>query len=193
MENLYRLADLLLPRNRIDNQIAELIGRPAGKGNISEYIAARIFDIELHPVANRKGSDGRFSRGELAGRTVNIKYYSENEYKLDLPEDQQDRTPEFADYYLVLTGPPKPPGSSQGRSLPFVIEAVYLFHTPPLLEQLRQREVKIGIATSVGKETYDKAEVYPTPRNPLLCLTEEQRELLKLFSAAAISGADRER
>ncbi|MCS7301150.1 MAG: hypothetical protein NZ556_06300 [Fimbriimonadales bacterium] len=81
MENLYRLAKLLRQRNLIDYQIAKLIGRPAEKQHLAEYIAAAILDIELHPSANHKGSDGRFRQGELIGRTVEIKYCTERLFK----------------------------------------------------------------------------------------------------------------
>jgi len=43
--------------------------------------------------------------------------------------------------------------------------------------------VKIGIATSVRKKFWDKAEIYPRQKSKELILTEKQRELLELFSA----------
>ena len=44
MEPLQQLAELIRQRNRIDDAIADIIGRPAEKGHISEYIAASFGD-----------------------------------------------------------------------------------------------------------------------------------------------------
>src|SRR4051794_10887323 len=46
---LARLADLLREKNAIDREIAAVLGRPALQGHAGEYIAAAVFDIELHP------------------------------------------------------------------------------------------------------------------------------------------------
>jgi len=43
------------------------------------------------------------------------------------------------------------------------------------------RGVKIGVATSVRRSLWDKAEVYPAQQNRELVLTEEQRDMLALF------------
>ena len=43
------------------------------------------------------------------------------------------------------------------------------------------RGVKIGVATSVRQYLWDEAEVYPTPKNARLMLSEEQREFLAHF------------
>jgi hypothetical protein len=55
----------------------------------------------------------------MAGKTVNVKLYSEDAGLLDISSHP-------ADYYLVLTGP-KPVATSSVRSLPRRIDAVYLF------------------------------------------------------------------
>lgn len=81
-----RLVNLLRRRNDIDHEVAQLIGRPALLGHIGEFIAAELFDIELHPHANARGSDGTFRSGPLAGRTVNVKFYGRRDGLLDLPE-----------------------------------------------------------------------------------------------------------
>ena len=73
MEQLQQLAELIRQRNRIDDAIADLIGRPAEKGHVSEYIAAIIFDIELCSSKTNRGADGYFRSGALAGRSVEIK------------------------------------------------------------------------------------------------------------------------
>jgi hypothetical protein len=46
-DDLEQLAQLVAARNEADRQIAALIGRPAAPGNIGEFVAARVFGIEL--------------------------------------------------------------------------------------------------------------------------------------------------
>ena len=46
-EALRRLASLLESRNDIDEEIAHLIGRPAIRGHVGEWIAQEIFGVRL--------------------------------------------------------------------------------------------------------------------------------------------------
>jgi hypothetical protein len=178
-EELARLAALLRSRNSVDQQIAELVGRPAQIGHIGEYIAARVFDIELNQGASTRGHDGFFRSGPLAGRSVNVKWHPKHDRLLNM-------SPELlADYYLVVTGPYEPPGSSRGRSRPLVISAVYLFDCRQLLEVLRDRGTKIGIATSVPSSLWEAAELYPELRNPVMPMSDEQRRRLGFFASPA--------
>jgi hypothetical protein len=41
-------------------------------GDIGEWIAAKVFDIELAATANNTAFDGHFTTGSLAGQTVNV-------------------------------------------------------------------------------------------------------------------------
>ncbi|MGH4013832.1 MAG: hypothetical protein ACRDSL_07840 [Pseudonocardiaceae bacterium] len=50
------------------------------------------------------------------------------------------------DYYLVLAGPSSAALSSRGGLRPWCIAAVYLFDAKRLLDEQRQRGVKIGVA-----------------------------------------------
>ena len=50
-----------------------LLNRLVNTGSIGEWIASRIFDVELESAANVAGCDGHFTTGALAGRTVNVK------------------------------------------------------------------------------------------------------------------------
>jgi len=84
MELLERLAGLVRTKNRIDDEIAGIIDRPAQIGHVGEYIASNIFGIKLEESAAQKGIDGRFMAGPLAGRTVNIKWYGKMEGLLDI-------------------------------------------------------------------------------------------------------------
>jgi len=74
MEGVEALADLLRRRNELDADIALLIGRPATQGHIGEFIAAKVFGIELEAGATHKASDGRFASGPLAGKSVDVKF-----------------------------------------------------------------------------------------------------------------------
>jgi hypothetical protein len=85
------------------------------------------------------------------------------------------------DFYLVLAGPNA--ASGDVRSLrPWLITSVYLFDARQLLAEQMRRNVKVGIASSVTREQWAAAEVFPTATNPRLHLTDDQRRQLALFS-----------
>jgi len=169
------LSGFLRARNALNLEITLLIGRPASTGNLGEFIAARIFDIHLAASGVNPGNDGVFASGPLAGRSVNVKMYSGDDALLDVGAHA-------ADYYLVLRGPRA--GSTKGPStLPFRIDAVYLFEMIALGQGLIDSGVKVGIATSVRRAIWDLAQVYPvTGRTPPMTLTPQQIDLLRLFS-----------
>ncbi len=175
MQDLIQLAALIKQSNEITNQIAALIRRPAETGHMGEYIASKIFHITLAESASNKSIDGYFAEGALAGRSVNIKWYGKWEGLLDIT------THVLPDFYLVLAGPKSAAVSSRGTTRPKVIEYVFLFNAAELAVSLTARKVKIGIATSVIQPLWLKAEVYPTQRNAVLVLSEEQRKILALF------------
>jgi hypothetical protein len=176
MAELQELANLLQRRNEIDKEISRIIGRPSTIGHLGEFVASKIFGIKLESSATTKGIDGVFAEGPLKGRAVNIKWYGKQEGILDVNLDN------LADYALVITGPKSVPLTSKGTTRPLVISYVYLFDMVGLVSELRQRAVKIGIATSVKKSSWDNAEIYPKRANKKLELTEEQRKTLELFS-----------
>ena len=160
----------------IDNQIAALLGRPAERGHTGEYIAAAIFGITLEESAVNKGSDGIFTAGALAGRSVNVKWYGKQFGLLDINPDGG------TDYYLVLTGPKSTALSSRGSTNPWVISYVFLFDAAKLNIVLQTRGVKIGIDTSVVIEQWRQAEIYPEQNNLLLPLNDDQKKQLALFA-----------
>lgn len=178
-EALARVAALIAKRNAVDAEIGAITGRPVVAGHLGEWIAAQVFDIELEPSAVAKGIDGRFTSGPLAGRSVNVKWYGKREGNLDLAEDSD------ADFYLVLTGPRAAPVSSRGGTRPLRVTAVYLFAIPELLDALRARGVKIGVAASVRVGEWDAAEVFPRQMNAALVLTAEQRDALEMFAGSS--------
>ena len=73
---LEHLAELIRAKNEADLSIARLLGRPALFGNIGEFVAARVFSIDLMPSGSHAGYDDIFCVPPLAGRTVNMKTYS---------------------------------------------------------------------------------------------------------------------
>ncbi|OFY46790.1 MAG: hypothetical protein A2Z69_01585 [Bacteroidetes bacterium RBG_13_44_24] len=173
MEELQSLAKAITQRNTADAEIARTIGRPAERGHAGEYIAAATFGIELEQSASKKGIDGHFTSGSLAGKTVNIKWYGKWEGILDIsPENGPD-------FYLVMTGPFSASLSSRGSTRPWLISYIFLFDSTKLFQDLKN--VKLGIATSVKKQLWEMAEIYPTQRNSQLILSAEQQNILKLF------------
>jgi hypothetical protein len=163
---------LLRERNAIDKKIAAIIGRPMTAGHLGEWIAATIFGITLEQSAAAAAFDGRFASGPLQGRSVNVKWYLKREGLIDLTESHT------LDYYLVLTGPAAPATHSRGSVRPWCLESVYLFDARKLLAELRQRGVKIGIATSVRAAQWSAAEIYPQQHNDALIVQPDQIALL---------------
>ncbi len=174
-DDVRRVAALLSERNAIDAEIAAITGRPVVTGHLGEWIASEVFDITLEESAVAKGRDGRFSSGPLSGRTVNVKWYGKREGLLDLAEDAE------VDHYLVMTGPRMGAASSRGTTRPLRISAVYLFTSTRLLDAVRARGVKIGVATSVISQQWDAAELFPRQSNRDLPLSAGQRQILESF------------
>lgn len=149
---LFRLADLLKERNLLEQEVATIIGRPGERGHVGEFIASHVFDITLHASATTKGSDGLCASGELVGRSVNIKWYGRQEGLLDVSPDPGP------DFYLVLTGPRSPAVSSRLAVRPWVIDHVYLFEHRTLRAALSDRQVKVGVATSIPQAMWEAVE-----------------------------------
>jgi hypothetical protein len=183
MSELDRLAELIRQRNAIDSEIAAIIGRPAHAGHIGEYVAAAIFQIDLHASAVTKTHDGYFRGGSLDGKSVNIKYGTRRDGLLNLA--QTSDLSDHPDYYLVLTGPTIGAISSKGLSAPWVVHAVYLFESRTLLENLASRGIRPGVATSVRKQLWEAAMIYPDANNTALQLMEPQRAMLAFFHGPA--------
>lgn len=175
---------MLRQRNAIDAKIAQIIDRPVTAGHLGEWIASRIFDIALEESAATQGFDGRFRSGRLAGRTVNVKWYMKRTGLLDTTDYPG------LDYYLVLTGPAQPSGSSRGISRPWCVQAAFLFDTAEVRASQAARGVRRGIASSVIRSQWDAAEIYPHTRSRLLALTGEQAEMLRLFHPDSMRGTD---
>jgi hypothetical protein len=176
MDDLEHLAALIRQRNSVERDIASLIGRPGQMGHIGEFIASRVFGIQLEESASRKAVDGHFAEGPLAGCSVDIKWYALQEGVLDIS------TTELPDFYLVLAGPKSTGSSSRGGVRPWTIASVHLFEALELTRSLRERGVKIGVASSVRQVLWQAAEIYLQQINCQLVLTPEQREKLALFA-----------
>ena len=175
-DSLRRVAALLRKRNAVDAKLARLVQRPMTSGHLGEWIAAKVFDIRLEGSAVAAGIDGRFRSGPLQGRTVNVKWYLKREGILDTTESPAP------DYYLVLSGPPSAAVSSRDSTRPWRIEAVYLFDARQLRSEQVKRGAKRGVASSITKQQWTAAEIYPSSVNPQLTVTPQQAEQLKLFA-----------
>ena len=177
-ESLQEIAELMKARNRIDDSISRIIGRPASVNHIGEFVASVIFDITLHPSATHKGSDGYFAGGRLEGKSVNIKFCSKNDGNMNITRKSPP------DFYLVLTGPRAAAASSRGTTRPWKIVSAFLFNHDALVSELERRGVKnIGDATSVRRQYWDEAEVYPSHANASLPLSQRQMQMLRLFNS----------
>lgn len=178
MDELIQLANYIKERNQTELRITELIDRPAAIGHIGEYIASKIFHIDLEESASNKGSDGFFREGALKGRSVNIKWYAMQQGILDINADVSGRP----DYYLVLAGPKSAQMTSKGAPRPWVVESVFLFDSKDMVSRLLSSGKKLGVAASVAQSFWDEAEIYPQQKCKLLELSDDQRRLLELFS-----------
>ena len=179
LADLRTLAGLIRERNANEVAISGIIRRPALLGHIGRYVASRIFDIALGP-ANQKGMSGRFRSGPLAQRSVVIKTYGKRDGVLDInPQSPPD-------FYLVLAGPKATAANSKDVVRPWGIKEVFLFEARPLIARLREHKVKIGIATSVREDEWERARVFPSSEDdpseaPKLRIGEEQQTALRLF------------
>ena len=174
MKDLPQLASLIKSRNTIDSKIATLIGKPAQVQSVGEYIAAVIFGITLDETETHKSSDGRFTRGPLAGHTVDVQWHTRHDGVLHLKTDP------LPDYYLAFVGS-KEATSLHTLSIPWVIESVFLFDAGELLTALHERGVQVGKGTSITGPLWERAEIYPVQRNSRLMLTSEERTTIGLF------------
>jgi hypothetical protein len=86
------------------------------------------------------------------------------------------------DYYLVLAGAPSAAVSSRGTTRPWCIEAVFLFDARQLRSEQIMRGVKRGVASSVIKQQWAAAEIYPSATGAHLALTSQQAEQLRRFA-----------
>ncbi|MEA4846199.1 MAG: hypothetical protein VB106_03080 [Clostridiaceae bacterium] len=175
MNDLVQLAKLIKEKNDVDQRISHIIDRPAIIGHVGEYIASKVFKIQLEQSASNKGLDGYFIEGKLTGKSVNIKWYTKRSGILDLNPDA------LPDYYLVLAGPHITANSSKGAALPWIIEEVFLFNSRDLVQKLDSKNIKIGVATSVAIEYWAEAKIYPNTDNSPLTLTNKQIKELFLF------------
>ena len=161
-----------------------MIGRPCLTGHLGEWLASRLFDIELCGSATQAGFDGRFRSGPLMGKSVNVKWYLKQANVIDLTEKVENRP----DFYLVMTGPRSREPNSKLSSRPWAVDFAYLYEARSLHEDLEGRGLFIGVGSSIRTELWGPAQVYPpTPDSPLE-VPSEQEESLKMFHSSKIAG-----
>ena len=113
----------------------------------------------------------------MAGRTVNIKWYSKLEYMLDINPD------DLPDFFLVMTGPKALEMTSKGGIRPWLIDYVFLINVVELMIELKARGVMIGVATSVRKHEWQAAEIFPNKRSMVYRMTDDQMGKLLDFGS----------
>lgn len=175
MENLEQLAIAIRNKNAADESVARIIGRPARIDQTGAYIASSIFGIKLEQASKGKTPQIQFTTGSLKGRSVDIKWYSKMEGLLDIDPDR------LPDYYLILTGPIGDATSTREATRPWLISFVYIFDAHVLVDQMDTRRIKPETPTSVAKQLWQEAELYPEQKSDMLILNNEQRRLLSLF------------
>jgi len=184
VDELSRLSNLIEERNRVKNNMTAIIGQPAQRGYVGNYIAAVIFGLTLHPPGSESRiGDGYFTAGLLAGQSVEVRWHSREGYRLDVD------LAALPDYYLVFNGPPVSTSEVQRSHQQWAIGRVRLFQTSALLDMLPQPTHKAKVSVSAGKAQWDNAELYPTPHNTLLALTDVQRAQLNLFAPDRLISA----
>ncbi len=176
MAGLDELAALIHERNSWEERISAIIGRPASIGHLGEFIASAIFGIRLAANANHKSIDGWFEHGPLEGRSVNVKWYAKRERLLDMCVESGP------DFYLVLAGPSEPNVTTHGPR-PWLIESVYLFEDTVLRGLVSS---KIGVATSVRHEVWERHQIFPNQNPALMALTDVQLRTLRSFGQPKI-------
>ena len=189
--DLESLAELIQARNAgIKNEVDEKdlddllspistqIGKKAQIGNIAEYIASRIFHIAL-PEKGIPGRKGFFMSGPLAGQSVIVKMYGEEENIIDI-------LPKYVPaYYLVIKSPTFPESADTGslRIKKWLVKEVFLFEAHPLIERLQDKGKNIGVATSLRQYERDQARIYPIlpDYSPPYRITNAQQQALRIF------------
>lgn len=168
------VARLLRVRNAVDRELAALIDRPATPEDLGEWIAATLFDIELHDPASGPGPDGVFAGGALAGRSVDIRWYMNRETTVDLaPADRPD-------FCLVMTGPLSESATAPGAVRPLCVDEVHLFDVAALVASLTERGAAVGPASEVRKQEWTAAQIYPAAAEHFPLSTEQLRALALL-------------
>jgi len=169
--DLVRLAEIIRSRNDTERRIAEIIKKRGDKGPVGEYIASRIFGIDLAKSGRQKGYDGIFENEPLTGSSVDVKFYPKQQWSIDINPKA------WPDYLLVLAGPEK----IDSNAHLWLIKSVYLFDAKKLKKKLKQRGVKIGRPTSVAQELWRDAEIYPNAVSRFVTVSKEQRRMISLF------------
>ena len=67
---------------------------------------------------------------------------------------------------------------------PADIASVHLFESSSLIKALKERGVKVGVATSVAKHLWDAEELHPEQSNNHLKLSNEQIQKISLFQSS---------
>ena len=177
-DELERFADLVRTWNAINRALGRFLGRSASSGHITEDIASRIIHILLEQRANHPVSDGTFTAGALAGKSVNVKWRGGGSRTVNVKDVNH-----LPDYFLSFVGPKKSAITDPSPGYhPFSIKEVCLFEAETLATLLREKGKEKGHMTSVQKQVWDQARIYPQHEHSPIRLTPEQETMLALFT-----------
>ena len=104
-----------------------------------------------------------------------MKFYPKREGVLDIDRKHPP------DYYLVLAGPESSATSSEGSPRPWCIKEVFPFEAAPLVARVLARGVRVGTATSVRNQEWDRARIYSASSVDPPELAKHQIDALRFF------------
>jgi hypothetical protein len=176
MDALNQLADAIRQRDQVEDRIATIVGRPLTVGALNQFVACRIFQIDLEDsAADVWHTVGRFSEGPLAGRSVVVRWISTKTRSLDITQKP------LSDDILVIAGSSAPLASLEVDARPWLVERVYLFDAHQLAAELEGRGLGSGSNTPIDRRLWQAAEIYPRQRDGRYLLSGAQRHALGLF------------
>jgi hypothetical protein len=176
MDALNQLADAIRQRNQAEDRIATIVGRPVSAGTLYQFVACRVFDIDLDgPDCDVLHGVGRFCSGPLAGRSVAVRRTGVSTRSLDITIDP------LPDFILVMACSDAVSVSPEFDARPSLVDRVYLFDAGRLVAELEGRGRKVGAGTVVDRLTWQAAEIYPQQRSGHYLLSGAQRHALGLF------------
>lgn len=173
MKELIELSSLIKRINDANEDIAELIGRPAKLEGMGEAIAAGILKLRLNDAAPHLPRTGVFTEGPLSGKSVVINWYLRFFNHVDFSDD--------VDCYLFLVGCHKFYQTPHEYYRPILINSVYIFKRETVDGIIDLNDWTTSMQVPVRIRDWDKAEIFPESNSPILELTDEQKEMFRLF------------
>lgn len=175
MKDILELSSLIKKINDANEDIAEFIGRPASANNIGESIAAEILKLRFIDEGTNFPRIGAFSDGPLSGKNVAVswrpRFCSLVNFTMDV------------DFFLYFMECRKFYRIFHEYYRPMLINSVHLFSVETIIEIMGERDQGPRLHPIITMpDHWDEAEIFPKSSNPLLKLSEKQKEMFALFS-----------